>query len=75
MKKQLFALLFALVPFSAMAAPAAGLPYTMTPDLQDEASIQRGMQLYTNYCMGCHSLEFQRFGRVAEDFDMPQDLV
>ncbi|MGR2737660.1 cytochrome c1 [Billgrantia sp. Q4P2] len=75
MKKQLFALLFALVPFTAMAAPAADVPYSMTPDLHDEESLQRGMQLFVNYCMGCHSLEHQRFARAAEDFGMPQDLV
>ncbi|WP_163560906.1 cytochrome c1 [Halomonas sp. NO4] len=75
MKKQLFALLFALVPFTAMAAPAADVPYSMTPDLDDKASLQRGMKLYTNYCMGCHSLEHQRFARAAEDLGMPQDLV
>ncbi|NLC20825.1 MAG: cytochrome c1 [Halomonadaceae bacterium] len=75
MKKQLFALLFALVPFTAFAAPAADVPFSMTPDLRDEASLQRGMQLYVNYCMGCHSLEHQRFARAAEDIGMPQDLV
>ncbi|RDB44475.1 cytochrome c1 [Halomonas sp. DQ26W] len=75
MKKQLFALLFALVPFAAVAAPAADVPYSMTPNLNDKASLQRGMQLYVNYCMGCHSLEHQRFSRAAEDFGMPQDLV
>ncbi len=75
MKKQLFALLFALVPFAAMAAPAADVPYSMTPDLNDQASLQRGMQLYTNYCMSCHSLEHHRFARSAEDLGMPQDLV
>ncbi|MEQ4538288.1 MAG: cytochrome c1 [Billgrantia sp.] len=75
MKKQLFALLFALVPFAAIAAPMPDVPYSMTPDLRNEASLQRGMQLYVNYCMGCHSLEHQRFARAAEDFGMPQDLV
>lgn len=75
MKKQLFALLFALVPFTAMAAGGESVPYSMTPDLKDEASLQRGMQLYVNYCMGCHSLEHQRFARAAEDLGMPQDLV
>ncbi|MCE8019720.1 cytochrome c1 [Halomonas sp. MCCC 1A11036] len=75
MKKQLFALLFALVPFMAMAAPAPDVPYSMTPDLRDQESLQRGMQLYVNYCMGCHTLEHQRFARAAEDFGMPQDLV
>ncbi|PAU75658.1 cytochrome c1 [Halomonas salipaludis] len=75
MKKQLFALLFALVPMAALAAPAPDVPHSMTPDLNDEASLQRGMQLYVNYCMGCHALEYQRFARAANDFGMPQDLV
>ncbi|CAM3980055.1 cytochrome c1 [Vreelandella rituensis] len=75
MKKQLFALLFALMPFTAWGAPAGDVPHSMTPDLQDQESLQRGMQLYVNYCMGCHSLEHQRFARAAEDLGMPQDLV
>ncbi|WP_346798861.1 cytochrome c1 [Halomonas sp. Bachu 37] len=75
MKKQLFALLFALMPFTALAAGGEDVPYSMTPDLQNQESLQRGMQLYTNYCMGCHSLEHQRFARAAEDLGMPQDLV
>lgn len=75
MKKQLFALLFALVPIVATAAPGPDVPHSMTPDLQDKESLQRGMQLYTNYCMGCHSLEHQRFSRAAQDLGIPQDLV
>ncbi|QJQ96418.1 MULTISPECIES: cytochrome c1 [Halomonadaceae] len=75
MKKQLFALLFALLPMTAMAAPAADVPHSMTPDLNNQESLQQGMQLFVNYCMGCHSLEFQRFSRAAEDLGMPQDLV
>ncbi|WNK21414.1 cytochrome c1 [Halomonas piscis] len=74
MKKQLFALLFALLPVTAMAADG-GLPYSMEPDLHDQASLQNGMKLYVNYCMGCHSLEHQRFSRAAEDLGIPQDLV
>lgn len=75
MKKQLFVLLFALLPFAAMAAPLPEQPFSMTPDLHNKESLQRGMQMYVNYCMGCHSLEHQRFSRAAADFDMPQDLV
>ncbi|MDZ7853388.1 MAG: cytochrome c1 [Halomonas sp.] len=75
MKKQLLALLFALVPVSAMAAGGASVPYSMEPDLHDKASLQNGMKLYVNYCMGCHSLQYQRFARAAEDLDIPQDLV
>ncbi|MGQ4880329.1 cytochrome c1 [Billgrantia sp. LNSP4103-1] len=75
MKKQLFALLFALVPFTALAAGGESVPYSMTPDLHDKASLQRGMQLFVNYCMGCHSLEHQRFARAAEDLEVPQELI
>jgi len=75
MKKQLIALLFALVPMAAFGAPAADVPHSMTPDLRDQESLQRGMQLYVNYCMGCHSLEHQRFARAADDLGIPQELV
>ncbi|WP_148254659.1 cytochrome c1 [Aidingimonas lacisalsi] len=75
MKKQLFALLFALVPLTGMAATSSDVPYSMTPDLEDKASLQNGMKLYVNYCLGCHSLEYQRFSRAASDLGMPQDLV
>ena len=51
------------------------MPHSMDPDLQDQASLQNGMKLYVNYCMGCHSLEHQRFARAADDLGIPQDLV
>lgn len=75
MKKHLLALLFAIVPVTAMAAPATSVPHSMDPDLHDQASLQNGMKLYVNYCMGCHSLEHQRFARAAEDLGIPQDLM
>lgn len=75
MKKQLFALLFALVPFTAMAAEGGVRLDEMSPDLHDKASLQNGMKLYVNYCMGCHSLEYQRFSRAADDLGIPQELV
>ncbi|SDN21401.1 cytochrome c1 [Vreelandella arcis] len=75
MKKQLITLIALLVPITAAAAGGASLPHSMEPDLQDQASLQNGMKLYVNYCMGCHSLEYQRFSRAAEDLDIPQDIV
>ena len=75
MKKHLLGLPFALVPVTAMAAGGASVPHSMEPDLHDQASLQNGMKLYVNYCMGCHSLQYQRFARAADDLGMPQDLV
>ncbi|MEA2118358.1 cytochrome c1 [Halovibrio sp. HP20-50] len=75
MKKHLLALLFAIVPVTTMAAGGASVSHSMDPDLHDQASLQNGMKLYVNYCMGCHSLEHQRFARAADDLDIPQDLI
>ncbi|WED21452.1 cytochrome c1 [Vibrio sp. JC009] len=44
-------------------------------DLSDKASLQNGAKLFMNYCFGCHSTKYQRFQRVAEDLDIPLDLM
>jgi ubiquinol-cytochrome c reductase cytochrome b subunit len=40
----------------------------------DKASLQSGARTYMNYCMGCHSLQYSRYNRVAEDLGIPEDL-
>lgn len=48
----------------------------MKPDLNDEASLQRGLALYANFCIGCHSLQYQRYERTANDLgEIPEDLM
>lgn len=44
-------------------------------DPRDKPSLQNGARLYTNYCMGCHSLEYARYTRMATDLGIPEDLV
>ena len=53
-------------PFASAAESTFELQ-PMSPDLRDKASLQRGMRLYMNYCVGCHSLKFQRYERTADD--------
>ncbi|MBU2887634.1 cytochrome b N-terminal domain-containing protein [Gilvimarinus agarilyticus] len=48
---------------------------TMEPDLENKASLQRGAKYFVNYCMGCHSAKFSRYQRVADDLDIPHDLM
>jgi ubiquinol-cytochrome c reductase cytochrome b subunit len=43
-------------------------------DPHDKASLQNGAKLYMNYCMGCHSLKYARYNRVAADLGIPDDL-
>ena len=45
------------------------------PNLQDKPSLQRGVRLFVNYCMGCHSLKFQRYERTADDLEIPHDIA
>ena len=44
-------------------------------DIHDQASLQNGAKTYMNYCMGCHSLQYARYNRVAEDLGIPEDLM
>ena len=43
-------------------------------DLNDKGSLQRGAKYYMNYCVGCHSLKFSRYNRVAKDIGMGDDV-
>jgi len=38
-------------------------------------SMQSGMQIYMNNCMGCHSLKFQRYNRSAKDLQISDELM
>ena len=68
------------LPLKAVGAEAAfdcgSMPCDeFTADPHDQASLQRGAALYMNYCMGCHSLKYSRYNRVAEDLGIPEDLM
>ena len=42
-------------------------------DLNDKQSLQNGAKYYVNYCMGCHSLKFSRYNRMAEDMGLNEE--
>ena len=44
-------------------------------NLHDQASLQRGAGLFVNYCLGCHSLGYQRWNRLAADLGLSEDDV
>lgn len=67
MRKLLLASLFLLAPALAPAA-GGGVPLQDADiDLKDQASLQRGAGYFVNYCMGCHSLGYMRYNRLAND--------
>lgn len=59
---------------SALAAGGGNLEHAGT-DLGDRASLQRGAQLYMNYCSGCHSLKYLRYSRMADDLGLGEKEV
>ncbi|WP_028469790.1 cytochrome c1 [Neptunomonas japonica] len=76
MKKYLVAFVIALFPLASFAAGGAGPKLDhMAVDLHNQASLQRGMQVFVNNCLGCHSAQYQRYQRAAEDLGMPINLV
>ncbi|WP_328186745.1 cytochrome c1 [Marinobacter sp. OP 3.4] len=75
MKKLILGLFMTVLPALTLAAGGSDLHLdTMEPDHTNKPSLQRGAALFTNYCMGCHSLEYARYKRIAEDLEIPDEL-
>ncbi len=76
MKKQLVALIFAILPVFAFAAGGHETQLDKVDiDLSDKAAMQDGLRTFANYCMGCHSAQFQRYERVAKDLGIPEEVM
>ncbi len=41
----------------------------------EKTSLQKGARLYMDYCFGCHSLKFQRYGRMAKDLGISEETL
>ncbi|OEE39886.1 cytochrome c1 [Vibrio anguillarum] len=73
--KKWIVILFAMLPSLALAAGANVHLDKANNDLTDQASLQHGAKLFMNYCFGCHSTQYQRYERVANDLSIPSDLM
>ena len=64
----LIASLLIVAPWQ-MASASEGGPHLdkVNNELCNKASLQRGANLYVNYCAGCHSLQFVRYKELAKD--------
>ena len=62
----------------SMPVNAAGGSFALeTPriDVSNKKSLQRGAKAYVNYCMGCHTADYQRYSRLATDLGLSEDDV
>jgi ubiquinol-cytochrome c reductase cytochrome c1 subunit len=78
--KKLAVLLFfavALLPATSLVAVAAGGAHVEHSgvNINDTASLQRGAKWYVNYCLGCHSIAYMRYNRLAKDLDLSEEQV
>ncbi len=72
---------------SALAAEAAGAAeeapkegsgwqhWRADTDVTNIASVQRGARNFTSYCLGCHSLKYERWSRLGTDLAIPDSLL
>jgi ubiquinol-cytochrome c reductase cytochrome c1 subunit len=44
-------------------------------DVTNIASVQRGARNFTSYCLGCHSLKYERWSRLGADLAIPDALL
>ena len=44
-------------------------------DVDNKASLQRGARNFAQFCLGCHSLKYERWSRMGQDLDIPLDVL
>lgn len=44
-------------------------------DVDNKASLQRGARNFAQFCLGCHSLKYERWSRMGQDLEIPEDVL
>lgn len=65
--RQLIAAVALLVPAAGALAASEGPVLEKAPiNIQDTESLQRGAQIFVNYCLSCHSASAMRYNRLTD---------
>ena len=77
MKQLIIALVATVIPALGLAAGGEHNPYIVKApiNLQGKVSQQKGAQIFVNNCLGCHSAKYMRYERVAQDLEIPNDIM
>ena len=67
-------LLLPVASFTVTASGGTGVEHSGV-NIEDTGSLQRGAKWYVNYCLGCHTISYMRYNRLAEDLDLSEDMV
>ena len=60
---------------AALKAAADWRTWRAANDVTDMPSVQRGARNFVSYCLGCHSLKYERWSRLAKDLGVPDTLL
>ncbi len=74
MKKLILTLLL-IIPLTSFAAGNSVNLQRVSIDMDDFESIQKGAQHYVTYCLGCHSIKYMRYKRIALDLEIDETKV
>jgi ubiquinol-cytochrome c reductase cytochrome c1 subunit len=69
-----------LAPLAARAEGGPELPAVVAEwhagnDVSNRTSLQRGARNFVGYCLGCHSMKYVRWSRLADDLKIPPALL
>ena len=67
------------LPQTTFSAGGGAALEAFTP-VRTDRSLQRGAKIFVNYCQGCHTADYQRYSRLAEDIgisdkDMSENMI
>lgn len=76
MKKLILVVIGFMVPSLVLAAGGSNEHVVPAPiNVNDKVSLQKGAQIFLNNCLGCHNARLMRYERMADDLDIPHDIV
>ena len=78
MRSAAFAVVAALAWGCALAKEGGGEGWRnwhAANDVTNRVSLQQGARNFVNYCLGCHSLQYMRYNRVAQDLGLTEEQL
>lgn len=76
MRKIITLFVLMVLPYTAMASGGSEVHLDKPNiDLSDKASLKRGAKVFIEYCLHCHSANYMRYNRMAQDVGMSEEEV
>jgi ubiquinol-cytochrome c reductase cytochrome b subunit len=64
-----------VLPLKAVGAESSVPLDHVEVDVTNQESLQNGFKYYMSYCSSCHSLQYARYERTANDLGIPTDVI